>query len=173
MNFHRSADLNLALYFRPVYDVERLPGHHNSAVLADEYGWSDVPWCGLGRCRWRHVYEDQWREEERIFVFSSRGDRSPTPEQLSQWAREHWHVENRLFWVLDVTYREDRQHARRIGPVLHFLRAVAIGLIRWQGFRDVPDGRLWPLLALTAASFGSWRHSIDKPFILARTRCVT
>jgi len=109
--------------------------------LADEYGWSDVQWCGLGRRRWRHVYEDQWREEERIFVFSSRGDCSPTPEQLSQWAREHWHVENRLFWVLDVTYQEDRQHARRIGPVLHLLRAVAIGLIRRQGFRYVPDGR--------------------------------
>jgi len=39
--------------------------------LADEYGWSDVQWCGLGRRRWQHVYEDQWREEERIFVFSS------------------------------------------------------------------------------------------------------
>jgi len=40
------------------------------------------------------------------------GKKEATP---SQWARGHWEIENSMFWVLDVTYQEDRSHARKIG----------------------------------------------------------
>ena len=109
--------------------------------LADAYGWTEVRWCGLGRRRWRYTYERKWHEEERIFLFSSGRRFFLTPEQLSQWARRHWHIENRAFWVLDVTYQEDRNHARHTGPLLHLLRVAAISIIRRQGCRYVPDGR--------------------------------
>jgi hypothetical protein len=45
------------------------------------------------------------------------------------------------FLVLDVTYQEDRSHARKIGGLLHAIRCMAINVIRCQGFRYVPDGR--------------------------------
>lgn len=109
--------------------------------LAKEYGWPDVRWCGLGQRTWRHLYEDTWHEAERLWVLSARHPLPLTPAQLSQWARNHWQVENRTFWVLDVTYQEDRNHARRVGPMLHLLRLMAINVIRQQGFRYVPDGR--------------------------------
>jgi predicted transposase YbfD/YdcC len=37
------------------------------------------------------------------------------PAQLAAWNRRHWHIENQLHWVRDVTYDEDRSnryHAR-------------------------------------------------------------
>jgi hypothetical protein len=42
--------------------------------------------------------------------------------------------------VLDVTYQEDRNHARKVGWPLHAIRCVAINIIRQQGFCYVPDG---------------------------------
>lgn len=35
-----------------------------------------------------------------------------TPERLNQYARDHWGVENRLHWVLDVDMNEDRARNR-------------------------------------------------------------
>lgn len=112
------------------------------SYLGEEYGWKDVQWCGLARRRWRRLRESEWHEEEeRLFVFSARDPVQISPKRLSQLARRHWHTENRVFWVLDVTYQEDRNHARRVGPQLHMLRVLAINIIRHQGFRYVPDGR--------------------------------
>jgi hypothetical protein len=34
------------------------------------------------------------------------------PDQLQDWARLEWHIENRLHWVRDVTLREDAHQAR-------------------------------------------------------------
>lgn len=110
--------------------------------LASEYGWADVRWCGVVRRRWRHLYESAWHEEQRLWTFSAgQGFPKVTPQALSMWARRHWHIENRTFWVLDVTYQEDQNHARRVGSMLHMIRNMAINVIRRQGFRYIPDGR--------------------------------
>jgi predicted transposase YbfD/YdcC len=42
----------------------------------------------------------------------------------------HWEIENCVFWVLDMTYQEDRSHARKIGGLLHTIRCMAINVIR-------------------------------------------
>ena len=68
------------------------------------------------------------------------GGLNPTPQQLSRWVRGHWEIENGVFWVLDVTYQEDRNHARKVGRPLHAIRCMAINVIRQQGFCYVPDG---------------------------------
>ena len=109
--------------------------------LAEEYGRRDVRWCGRVRRTRQALYEDEARVEEVVWIYQARIDREVTPERLSRWVRCHWEIENRLFWVLDVTYGEDRSHARRIGPVLHLVRGAAVSLIRRRGFRYVPDGR--------------------------------
>jgi predicted transposase YbfD/YdcC len=39
-------------------------------------------------------------------------DRSAGPETLAAWVRQHWHIENKLHWVRDVTYQEDKSPVR-------------------------------------------------------------
>jgi hypothetical protein len=39
-------------------------------------------------------------------------DRSADPATLAAWARGHWHIENKLHWVHDVTYQEDKSLVR-------------------------------------------------------------
>jgi len=55
-----------------------------------------------------------------------------SPEQLLAYNRGHWAIENRLHWVRDVTFDEDRCQARKgHGPqVLASLRNLVISLVR-------------------------------------------
>ncbi|MER7009793.1 ISAs1 family transposase, partial [Dactylosporangium sp. NPDC000555] len=57
------------------------------------------------------------------------------PDQLGDWARREWHIENRLHWVRDVTLAEDAHQARTgNGPaVAAVLRNTAIGYHRSNG----------------------------------------
>jgi predicted transposase YbfD/YdcC len=61
------------------------------------------------------------------------------PDQLQDWARLEWHIENRLHWVRDVTLREDAHQARtRNGPaVAAVLRNTAIGYHRGNGETNI------------------------------------
>lgn len=57
------------------------------------------------------------------------------PARLLDLNRGHWSIENRLHWVRDVTYDEDRCRIRRgAGPrVMASLRNLAITLLRMAG----------------------------------------
>ena len=61
------------------------------------------------------------------------------PEQLQDWARLEWHIENRLHWIRDVTLREDAHQARTgNGPaVAAVLRNTAIGYHRSNGETNI------------------------------------
>lgn len=49
------------------------------------------------------------------------------PQVLAQAIRQHWSIENRLHWVLDVTFREDNSRVRNPTAVRNFalLRKIA------------------------------------------------
>jgi predicted transposase YbfD/YdcC len=61
------------------------------------------------------------------------------PADLQEWARLEWHIENRLHWVRDVTFREDAHQARTgNGPaVAAVLRNTAIGFHRGNGEANI------------------------------------
>lgn len=61
------------------------------------------------------------------------------PDDLADWARREWHIENRLHWVRDVTFGEDAHQARtRNGPaVAAVLRNTAIGWHRINGETNI------------------------------------
>lgn len=61
------------------------------------------------------------------------------PDQLQDWARLAWHIENRLHWIRDVTLREDAHQARTgNGPaVAAVLRNTAIGYHRSNGETNI------------------------------------
>ena len=66
--------------------------------------------------------------ERRVYISSI----DATAERFCHLIREHWHVENKLHWTLDVTFHED--HARtakaRGTHAMAILRRVALGMIR-------------------------------------------
>jgi predicted transposase YbfD/YdcC len=62
-----------------------------------------------------------------------------TPTQIAALLRGHWHIENRLHWVRDVTYREDHSQVRT-GNAPHTmtsLRNLAISALRHTGATNI------------------------------------
>ena len=69
---------------------------------------------------------------ERVCVITNLGWAQITPAQLAALVRGYWAIENRVQYVRDITFDEDRSQVRTgNGPrVMAILRNVAVGLIR-------------------------------------------
>lgn len=67
-------------------------------------------------------------------ITSLPGHKAPA-ERLLELNRGHWHIENRLNYVRDFTFDEDRSQIRtRNSPrVMATLKNFAISLLRWLG----------------------------------------
>jgi hypothetical protein len=61
------------------------------------------------------------------------------PARLLALNRAHWAIENRLHWVRDVTFDEDRCRVRKGAGahVMASLRNVAISLLRLAGAANI------------------------------------
>ena len=64
------------------------------------------------------------------------------PARLLALNRGHWEIENRLHWVRDVTFDEDRCRIRKGAGarVMASLRNLVISLLRRAGARYIPPG---------------------------------
>ena len=69
---------------------------------------------------------------EVVYLVCSLPMEQAQPEQVAAWVQGHWGIKNRLRWVRDVVFDEDRHQLRtRNGPeIMAILRNLAIGLIR-------------------------------------------
>ena len=79
---------------------------------------------------------------ETSYAITSLSPQQATPAQLLVAWREHlgdWHIENKLHWVRDVTFDEDRSTVRKgcIPQVMAALRNTAIGLLRVLGATNI------------------------------------
>ena len=74
---------------------------------------------------------------EVVYLITS--DRDADPATLAAWVRSHWEIENKLHWVRDVTYQEDKSLVRtRNAPrVMASLRSLAISLLRLDGQTNI------------------------------------
>lgn len=65
-----------------------------------------------------------------------------SPQQLAGYIRGHWHIENRLHWVRDVTFNEDACRIRtgNAPRVMASLRNLAIGALRMAGHNNIAKG---------------------------------
>jgi predicted transposase YbfD/YdcC len=63
---------------------------------------------------------------EVVYLITS--GRDVDPETLAGWVRSHWHIENKLHWVRDVTYQEDSSLVRtgNAPRTMASLRSLAI-----------------------------------------------
>jgi hypothetical protein len=61
------------------------------------------------------------------------------PARLLALNRAHWAIENRLHWVRDVTFDEDRSQVRKgAGPhIMASLRNLVISLLRLAGAQNI------------------------------------
>jgi hypothetical protein len=116
------------------------PAGELSAYLERELGWPGVQWCGRIRRTRQMLRSGKTTESEEIWVAGGAFELPGDAHQISAWLRGHWAIENKVFYVRDVTYREDSLHARSVGWVLSSVRDIAINLLRRAGFRYIPDG---------------------------------
>ena len=69
---------------------------------------------------------------EVVYLVCSLPMEQAQPKQVAAWVQGHWGIENRLHWVRDVVFDEDRHQLRTAhGPkIMAALRNLAISLIR-------------------------------------------
>jgi predicted transposase YbfD/YdcC len=89
--------------------------------------------------RTRTIRTSGKRTRETVYAITSLTVADAGPEQIAAWLRGHWVIENRLHWVRDVDYDEDRSQIRTgSGPqVMATLRNIAIGLFRLAGHTNI------------------------------------
>ena len=104
-------------------------------------GYSD--WPGMAQVfeLGRHVITKKTGKErvEVVYGVTSLSPQRATPGRLLELVRGHWQIENKLHWVRDVTFDEDRSQVRcgNIPQCMAALRNTAIGLLRWAGHTNI------------------------------------
>lgn len=76
---------------------------------------------------------------EVVYLITSATHTHAPPATLAAWIQGHWTIENRLHWVRDVTFDEDRSHVRtgNAPHVMATLRNITIGLLRLTGWNNI------------------------------------
>ena len=85
----------------------------------------------------RTVTRNGKKTVEVVYLITS--DPNADPATLAAWVRGHWEIENRLHWVRDVTYQEDKSLVRtgNAPQVMASLRSLAISLLRIDGHANI------------------------------------
>jgi len=104
-------------------------------------GYLDFPYAAQVFTLRREVTEMVSRKyrSETVYGLSSLPAQSATPARLLALSRGHWTIENRLHWVRDVTFDEDRSRVRKGAgaQVMASIRNLAISLLRLAGARYI------------------------------------
>lgn len=81
--------------------------------------------------------------EETVYGITSLTAKQTDPKQLLELHRGHWEIENRLHWVRDVTFQEDRSQIRtKAAPrAMATLRNLAISLLRLKQYPNIARAR--------------------------------
>jgi len=77
---------------------------------------------------------------EIAYIVTSLTAAEASPKQLLDLSRTHWAIENRLHYVRDVSFNEDRCRVRAGARALAAIRNLVLHLIRSRGM-SVPEAR--------------------------------
>jgi predicted transposase YbfD/YdcC len=79
------------------------------------------------------------QRHEVVYGVTSLGPERAGPERVLGLVRQHWQIENKVHWVRDVTFNEDRSQVRcgSIPQVMAAFRNTAIGLMRCAGETNI------------------------------------
>jgi hypothetical protein len=91
--------------------------------------------------RRRRPLRGRWRTVT-VYAITSLTAFQADPVLLARWIHGHWGIENRLHWVRDVSFDEDRSQVRTAhGPqVMAALRNLAITALRMAGITNIAAG---------------------------------
>ena len=125
-------------------------------------GYSNWPSLAQG-CRLERVVEHRGKERREVaYAVTSLSPQEANPRHLLALWRGHWGIENRLHWVRDVTFDEDRCQVRTgaAPQIMAALRNLTISLLRLAGQRNIAEAfrrhaaHTSEALALVGASYG-------------------
>ncbi|KHJ73622.1 ISAs1 family transposase [Rhodococcus sp. Chr-9] len=87
----------------------------------------------------RTVTRNGRKSVEVVYLITSMPMTCAAPAQVAAWIRGHWGIENRLHWVRDVTFDEDRCAIRTgSGPqVMATIRNTVVGILRLAGHASI------------------------------------
>lgn len=107
--------------------------------VANAPDWVDFPGAAQVAQVRRTVTRQGKKTVEVVYLITSADHRTAPPATLAAWVQGHWGIENRLHWVRDVTFDEDRSQARTgtAPQVMASLRNTAIGLLRLNGWNNI------------------------------------
>ena len=76
-------------------------------------------------------FEDGEQATEQRYYVSSL---NPDTEQLLKATRRHWHIENKMHWVLDVAFGEDQSRIRagHAAQNMATVRRLALNLLKQE-----------------------------------------
>jgi len=76
---------------------------------------------------------------EVVHLITSADHQEAPPATLAAWIQGHWGIENRLHWVRDVSFDEDRSQVRtgNAPRVMATVRNTAISLLRLTGWSNI------------------------------------
>jgi predicted transposase YbfD/YdcC len=103
-----------------------------------------LDWPALGQvCRIERTVRCKGRTRHEVgYAVTSLRPAQAGPVRLLRLWRGHWQIENRLHWVRDVTFDEDRCQVRtRAGPQgLAAVRNTVIAVLRRSGYSNIAAG---------------------------------
>lgn len=76
---------------------------------------------------------------EVVYLITSATHHDAPPAVLATWIQGHWSIENKLHWVRDVVFDEDRSQVRSANApqVMASLRNTAISILRLAGWTSI------------------------------------
>ncbi len=111
------------------------------AYLWERFRWPGAQWCGWLYRRRILLASQKEKITTHVWLAGAAFTWPLAPAQAAELLRGHWGIENRVFYVRDVTMDEDRLHGRKIGYGLSSIRNAALNLLRSLGFPYIPDAR--------------------------------
>ncbi|MBF0361543.1 MAG: ISAs1 family transposase [Oligoflexia bacterium] len=94
--------------------------------LDDEIVWMDFK--SVTAVHSTREIKRQCQSEIRYFISSLKNDAA----KIGKYIREHWHIENKLHWSLDISFREDHSRIRKIYSAqnLSLIRKIAFNILK-------------------------------------------
>jgi len=104
-------------------------------------GYMDWPSLGCGLVIHKHTTHKHSGEQSEHLQFAITSLGADTdPRRLLSLYRNHWSVENKLHWVLDVSMGEDACRVKTGSGILSGLRKLAIGILsKIKGRQSIPQ----------------------------------
>ncbi len=89
--------------------------------------------------------------EQRMYI----GSLPPDAERIRQAIRSHWAVENRLPWVMDVSFNDDQMRARTKAAAhnLAVLKHITLKLIRLDPVKRIGSTKTRRIIAATSDQY--------------------